>query len=226
LGAPVEKILILGGTKEAVALAAALVAAGHDVTTSLAGRTKEPVPLAGKLRIGGFGGAAGLATWLSENDITRLIDATHPFAKTISANAVLAADLAGVKLEIRTRKPWQQMPGDRWTMVSTLEQAAAILPPNATVLLALGKQYLSAFETRPDCHFIIRMVDPPEFPLPFARHQLLIGKPSSDWKEEAALLASHKVETIVCRNSGGDGAYAKIVAAREMGLPVVMIERG
>jgi precorrin-6A/cobalt-precorrin-6A reductase len=225
LGAPVEKILILGGTKEAVALAAALVAAGHDVTTSLAGRTKEPAPLAGRLRIGGFGGATGLATWLSENDITRLIDATHPFAKTISANAVLAADLSGVQLEIRTRKPWQQMPGDRWTMVNTLEQAAAILPPGGTVLLALGKQYLSAFEARRDCHFIIRMVDPPELPLPFPRHQLLIGKPSSDWKEEAALLASHKVETIVCRNSGGDGAYAKIVAAREMGLPVVMMER-
>ncbi len=225
LAAPVEKILILGGTKEAAALAAALVAAGCDVTTSLAGRTKEPAPLAGRLRTGGFGGPQGLAGYLLENSITRLIDATHPFARTISANAALAASLAGVRLEIHTRTPWRQGPGDRWTNVKTLEEAASILPPGAIVLLALGRQYLSAFGTRQDCHYIIRMVDPPETPLPFARHALVIGKPSADWKAEADLFTRYGIQTIVCRNSGGDGAYAKIVAARELGLPVVMMGR-
>lgn len=220
-----EKILILGGTREAAELARELASQGLDVTTSLAGRTKEPAPVEGKLRIGGFGGAEGLAAYLTKEDFTRVIDATHPFAKTISANAVKACDIAALPLDIRTRAPWQKQPGDLWTEVATLEDAAKALPQNARVLLALGRQYLDAFLKRTDCHFVIRMVDPPESALPFANHEILTAKPSSDPNEEAALFRSHAITHIVCRNSGGDGAYAKIVAARGMGLPVVMVGR-
>lgn len=223
-GSP-EKILILGGTKEAAELARELVATGLDVTTSLAGRTKEPAPLEGKVRIGGFGGAQGLAAYLQTEGITRVIDATHPFAKTISANAAKACDLAAVPLDIRTRAPWQKQPGDNWIEVATLEEAAVALPENARVLLALGRQYLDAFVARTDCHFVIRMVDPPDKPLRFASHDILTAKPSSDPAEEAALFREHAVTHIVARNSGGDGAYAKIVAARTIGLPVVMVGR-
>ena len=220
-----EKILILGGTREAAELARQLFGQGLDVTTSLAGRTKEPVPVEGSLRIGGFGGAEGLAAYLREEGVTRVIDATHPFAKTISANAVKACAIASVPLDIRTRAPWQKQPGDLWIEVATLEDAAAALPENARVLLALGRQYLDAFLDRVDCHFVIRMVDPPESPLAFASHEILTAKPSSDPDEEASLFRAHTITHVVCRNSGGDGAYAKIIAAREMGLPVVMVGR-
>ena len=220
-----EKILILGGTKEAAELARDLVAKGHDVTTSLAGRTKEPAPVEGKVRIGGFGGAEGLAAYLQAEGITRVIDATHPFAKTISANAEKACELAAVPLDIRTRAPWQKQPGDLWIEVATLEEAAAALPENARVLLALGRQYLDAFLTRTDCHFVIRMVDPPDKPLNFTSYVVLTAKPSSEPYEEAALLSEHAITHIVARNSGGDGSYAKIVAARTIGLPVVMVGR-
>mgnify|MGYP003621837187 CR=1 FL=1 len=220
-----EKILILGGTREAAELARELAAKGLDVTTSLAGRTKEPSPLEGKLRIGGFGGAEGLAAYLKTEGITRVIDATHPFAKTISANAVRACDLAGLPLDIRTRAPWERQPGDIWIEVTTLEEAAAALPENARVLLALGRQYLDAFLPRMDCHFVIRMVDPPETPLSFRSHVILTAKPSREPDGEAALFHAHTITHIVVRNSGGEGAYAKIVAARQMGLPVVMVGR-
>lgn len=220
-----EKILILGGTREAAELARELASQGLDVTTSLAGRTKEPTPVEGKLRIGGFGGAEGLAGYLKEEGFTRVIDATHPFAKTISANALKACETAALPLDICTRAPWQKQPGDLWTEVATLEEAANALPPNARVLLALGRQYLDAFFARTDCHFVIRMIDPPETPLAFRSHEILTAKPSADPDEEAALFRSHAITHIVARNSGGDGAYAKIVAARRMGLPVVMVGR-
>ena len=220
-----EKILILGGTKEAAELARDLVSKGHDVTTSLAGRTKEPAPVEGKTRIGGFGGTQGLAAYLKAEGMTRVIDATHPFAKTISVNAVKACEMAGLPLDIRTRAPWQKQPGDLWIEVATLEEAAAALPENARVLLALGRQYLDAFLTRTDCHFVIRMVDPPETPLNFRSYVVLTAKPSLNPDDEAALFSGHAITHLVARNSGGDGAYAKIVAARAMGLPVVMVRR-
>lgn len=221
---PGEKILILGGIKEAAALAETLVSKGFDVTTSLAGRTKEPMPVAGKVRIGGFGGAEGLARYMIENQISRLIDCTHPFARTISSNAKRASEISGVPIEIRTRAPWSQVHGDLWTTVSTLEEAADALKTGSRVLLALGKQHLAPFAARPDCHFVIRMVDAPEAQLNLGPHDIIIGKPSIHWQEEAHLMTNHKIGTIVCRNSGGEGAYAKIIAARELQLPVIILE--
>ncbi len=217
-----EKILILGGTREASDLAAELVAAGHDVTTSLAGRTREPAPIAGKTRIGGFGGADKLADYLRAGKFTQLIDATHPFATRISANAKRAAELAGVAFEQRTRSPWQRQPGDHWIEVASLEAARDILPSGASVLLAIGGQHLGAIAGRDDIHFVIRRVDPPDRPNAFANCDWVIGRPG-DVDDEIRLLRNKRITHIVCRNSGGDASYAKIEAARQLGIPVVIV---
>ena len=220
-----EVILILGGTKEAAELAERLL---HEkptarIISSLAGRTKEPAPVKGEVRIGGFGGAEGLATYLTRNAVTQLIDATHPFAKTISKNAQRAAKLAGVHLEVQQRQPWQKKPDDNWIEVPSLEAAQTAIPKNARVLLALGRQYIAPFSARDDVHFLIRMVDPPKSPLPFKNFTLELGRPG-DLGHETDLLKRQHVSHIVCRNSGGTGAYAKIEAARALGLPVILIE--
>ncbi len=224
------KILILGGTREAAELAADLVAEGHDVTTSLAGRTKEPEPLAGQTRIGGFSsgemdGAEGLACYLSKNGFTRLVDATHPFAMQISRNAVEAARLSGITFEVRRRPPWKRTEGDNWIEVDDLDASRDAIPAGARVLLALGSQHIDTFAARDDVHFIIRMVDQPERKLPLADHELVLGKPPADTASEIILLKSYGVTHIVCRNSGGKGAYAKIEAARSLGLPVIIVGR-
>lgn len=218
-------VLILGGTREAAELAAELIAEhpGWRVITSLAGRTREPAPVAGETRIGGFGGAEGLAAYLRAEGVTQLIDATHPFATQISANARAAAEMAGVPLDIRTREPWQRQPGDLWTEVASLDEARDAIPVGARVLLALGSQHIAAFAARRDVRFVVRMVDPPETPLDLPDHQLVLGKPGETAQQEAALLAKHAITHIVCRNSGGKGAYAKIEAARERRLPVIIL---
>jgi precorrin-6A/cobalt-precorrin-6A reductase len=219
-----ETVLILGGTKEAAALAAELVAAHPDwrVITSLAGRTKEPKPVAGEVRIGGFGGVEGLTEYLTGENITRLIDATHPFATQISANAKRAAALTNTPLEVRTRPPWQKQPGDNWLEFTSLEEARDALPPAARVLLALGSQHITPFATRADVHYVVRMVDAPDKPLPLPDYELVIGMPG-DVEAETALLRRHGITHIVCRNSGGEGAYAKIEAARRILVTVHLI---
>ena len=219
-----EKVLILGGTREAAELADQLVRKGHAVTSSLAGRTKEPKPVAGTIRIGGFGGPEGLAGYLAENNFNRLIDATHPFAVNISVNAKIASQTSGIPLEIHKRIPWEKQPGDLWLEVQTLEQARDVIPQNARVLLALGSQHIDLFKSRQDVFFLVRMVDTPAEPLPLPNHELLIGKPSSSWCEEKQLLEHHAITHIVCRNSGGKGAYAKITAARKAALEVIIVK--
>ena len=220
------KVLILGGTAEAKALAEQLAARG-DVTviTSLAGRTAHPVLPPGEVRIGGFGGAAGLTAYIRETGVTRIIDATHPFARRISENAIQAAAETGIALEHLVRPGWVSQRGDRWQEVSSLDEAARALPAGAIVFLALGRQYLDAFAARSDCRFVIRMVDAPAEPLPFADPVLILGKPSADPAREAELFAAHGITHLVCRNSGGASGYGKIAAAREMGLTVIILGR-
>jgi len=222
-----ETILILGGTREAAQIAAEFVRDHPDwrIITSLAGRTKEPKPVLGEVRIGGFGGAEGLADYLRTEGVTRLVDATHPFATQISRNAKQAAMAAGVRLETRMRPPWKKQDGDRWTEVASLEEACDAIPPHARVLLALGSQHIAPFAVRADVHFLVRMIDPPETPLALPDHELLLARPGETAGEEAALLEAHAITHIVCRNSGGEGAYAKIEAARNLKLPVFMIGR-
>jgi precorrin-6A/cobalt-precorrin-6A reductase len=220
-----DKVLILGGTREAAELAARLASEGHDVTTSLAGRTRDPKPVAGKVRTGGFGGAEGLASFLGNGGFTRLIDATHPFARQISANAEKAAAMSGVTFEKYAREPWQKQPGDNWIEVASLAQARDAIPSGARVLLALGSQHIAGFATRTDVRFVVRMVDPPTEPLALRDYELIAELPGKTPAQEAELLRNRNVTHIVCRNSGGSGAYAKIEAARELGLPVIIIAR-
>ncbi|WP_136656470.1 cobalt-precorrin-6A reductase [Nitratireductor sp. XY-223] len=225
LGIP-ETVLILGGTREAAALAARLTELGVSrVVTSLAGRTAAPERPSGELRIGGFGGVAGLADFLDREGFDLLVDATHPFAAVISHNAVAAAAKANVPVVALQRPSWKAADGDNWRPVASLDEACDAIPAAARAFLALGRQHIDGFAVRSDVHFILRMVDRPETALPFRSYDLVIGKPHLDPAKEAALLREHGVTHIVCRNSGGDGAYAKLLAARDLALPVIMIER-
>lgn len=220
-----RKILILGGTKEAAELAHDLINKGCDVTTSLAGRTKEPTPVEGKVRIGGFGGVKGLADYLRQHDIDLLIDATHPFAKQISENARQASAQTGIELDIRSRPPWKKQDGDHWLETSSLHEAMEKIPPGARVLLALGSQYIDIFAKRSDVFFLVRMVDQPVTPLSLPNHEILLGKPSLDWQTERDILLQNSISHILCRNSGGKGSYAKIEAARALSLPVIIVNQ-
>jgi len=221
-----QTVLILGGTREAAALARQLVADHPDrrVITSLAGRTLEPEPVAGELRVGGFGGPDGLADFIRRENVTRLIDATHPYARQISQNAREAAMLSGVPLDIRTRPPWQKQPGDRWIDVASETAAADAVPSGARVFLSLGRQHLAPFAKRDDLFFLLRMVDAPATPPPLTDQTLIIGKPGSALAE-TVLLRDHGITHVVSRNAGGTGAYGKIEAARKLRLPVIMIGR-
>lgn len=223
-----QKILILGGTKEALDLAKNLVEAGHDVTTSLAGVTNDPAPVAGKIRIGGFSkgfisGAMGLAEYLEDECIDLLIDATHPFAKQISENSKMAAKISGVPLEIKSRPPWVRQANDQWIEVEHIEDAVSAIPRGAKVFLALGSKHIDVFENRPDVDFLVRMVDEPDLPLRLAKHTLILGKPNTEMEHEKTLLLDHEITHVVCRNSGGTGSYAKIEAARALLIPVILI---
>ena len=218
------RLLVLGGTREAARLAELVGAAGHEVTVSLAGRTREPVPVAGTVRTGGFGGADGLAAYLRDHRIERLVDATHPFAGAISANAVRASEIARVPRVALHRPSWLALTGDDWTAVPSLEAAANALPSRCHALLALGRQHLAPFLARDDVRFTARMIEAPS-PEVAARMEVVRARPSAEWQKEASFLREREITHLVSRNSGGSGAYAKIEAARALGIPVVMIDR-
>lgn len=221
------RLLILGGTGEAAALAMRLARRpGFAITTSLAGRTQAPAAIPGKTRSGGFGGAAGLAHYLGENHIDLVIDATHPFAVGIARNAAEACAAAGVPRLVLSRPPWQPRADDRWVRVRGVEGAVAALPDlGQRVFLGIGRGDLEAFSGLAHIWFLVRLIDPPAEPLPLARHRVVLGRGPFAAEEEAALLEAHGITALVSKNSGGSATYGKIEAARRLGLPVVMIER-
>ncbi|MEU9246447.1 cobalt-precorrin-6A reductase [Streptomyces sp. NPDC048385] len=219
-------VLVLGGTAEARLLAAALsVRDGARVTTSLAGRVRHPRSPAGEVRIGGFGGVAGLADWLREHHVDALVDATHPFAETITANAAHAARVTGVPLVVLRRPGWRPGPGDDWHPVPSLPAAAAALPRfGPRVFLTTGRLGLSAFVHLTDRHFVVRSVEAPEPPLP--RHtEVLLARGPFTVADESALLQGNLIDVLVTKDSGGAATAAKLTAARELGLPVVVVRR-
>lgn len=218
-----KSILILGGTGEARALAGALFARGLDVTTALAGRTQSPRLPEGRVRIGGFGGAEGLAAFLAAEKFEWLVDATHPFAAQISANAVAAAEIAGIPLLRLTRPGWTQPPGAAWLPVADMAAAATALPHGARVLLTIGRQEVSAFFSRSDCTFIARVIDAPDT-VPEG-WKIITARGPFTRDEELALLRDEGITHLVSKNAGGDQTRAKIDAAHALGLPVVMVER-
>jgi precorrin-6A/cobalt-precorrin-6A reductase len=216
-------VLVLGGTGEARRLATALVAEGVDVVSSLAGRVADPVLPAGEVRVGGFGGADGLAAWLAEHGVGAVVDATHPFAATMTASAAGAARTTGVSLLRLQRPGWTAQPGDDWRWVDSLEGAAAAVAGFDCVFLTTGRQGLGAFAgLAAQC--LVRSVDPPEPPLPASTTVVLERGPFS-LDDELALLRQHSVEVVVTKDSGGSMTAAKLTAARELGIPVVLVRR-
>jgi precorrin-6A/cobalt-precorrin-6A reductase len=216
------RLLILGGTSEASALARHLAGRrGLEIVSSLAGRVAAPVLPPGAVRVGGFGGIEGLATYLIDEKIDAVVDATHPFAARMSANAAEACRRAGVPLLAFVRPAWTQQPTDRWHPVADMAAAADLC--RARVFLTVGRQELAPFAGS-GAWFLIRSIDPPDGPLP-AHYELLLKRGPFGLDDEIALLRDHRIDLIVSKNSGGPATYAKIEAARMLGLPVVMVER-
>lgn len=220
------RVLILGGTHEAFQLANQLAALGGvEFISSLAGRTREPRLPRGQVRTGGFGGVEGLARYLGEERITHLINATHPFAAQISANAVAAAEAAGIPLLRLLRPAWMARPDDRWVAARHAAEAAELCRrEGGRIFLTLGSGELDAFAGIHNAHFLVRMVDAPQ-QLPLSDYRVITARGPFSLQDESRLLAEHHIGLIVAKNSGGDATYAKLDAARRMGLPVVMIDR-
>jgi precorrin-6A/cobalt-precorrin-6A reductase len=223
----VPHVLILGGAGEARRLSERLVATSRlRVTLSLAGRTKSPLPQAGTVRTGGFGGADGLTVWLGENAVDIVVDATHPFAARISANAEAATRRTGVPLIVLERPVWRAIEGDVWIEAASIAESAALIGDKPkTAFLAIGRQDLAPFRAYPEHRYVVRSVDPvdPEDRMPNATYILDRG-PFTE-ADEIRLLEEKRVDIVVAKNSGGDATYAKIAAARALALPVVMVRR-
>lgn len=219
-------ILILGGTTEASALAGALARRGDRAVLSYAGRVAQPKAQPVPTRIGGFGGAAGLVDYLREERVTHLVDATHPFAARMSGNAVDAAARAGIPLIALTRPAWAEEPGDEWRHVPDIPAAVASLAgPRRAVMLALGRMHVGAFAAQPHHRYLLRFVDMPAVVPELPDHRLVVDRGPFDIEGDVALMRHHSIDLVVCKNAGGTGAQAKLIAARRLGVPVVMIDR-
>lgn len=222
-------VLILGGTAEAAALARALFEGHRDrleITTSLAGRTRAPAALPGQVRSGGFGGAASLANYLKDRHIAAVIDATHPFAAQISANAATACELAGVPRLVLSRPAWSAQPGDNWVYFDRVEAAAQGLSGfGRRAFLTVGVQELAPFAALADIWFLIRLIEMPAGPLPLPDSHIVTGRGPFTVEGERALMESHEIDVLVTKASGGAATAAKLEAARLLALPVVMVQR-
>jgi precorrin-6A/cobalt-precorrin-6A reductase len=221
------RVLILGGTSEATALARALADDPRfQATLSLAGRTRAPVPPPIPWRIGGFGGVDGLIAYLRAERIDALVDATHPFAEQITRHAEAAAGPTGVPLLVICRPPWQPSPGDHWTIVPDMPAAAKALGRTPRrVFLTIGQKDLSTFAAAPWHHYLIRSIDPPNPAALPTQAEVIAARGPFQEAAERQLLAQHRIDIIVTKNSGGTATAGKLVAARALGLPVVMVAR-
>jgi precorrin-6A/cobalt-precorrin-6A reductase len=221
------KILILGGTTEARQLAGELdTREGVKVTLSLAGRTTNPRAQGVPTRIGGFGGAEGLASFVRSEEIGLLIDATHPYADKISANAFRAAGETKVPFLALRRAPWEKHAGDDWTEAGSVTDAAQALGAKpARVFLTLGRKDIAPFAASPQHTYLIRSVDPIDPPLAVPDAIYVTARGPFGEAEDRALLEQHRIDIIVSKNSGGDASYGKIAAARSLAIPVVMVRR-
>jgi precorrin-6A/cobalt-precorrin-6A reductase len=219
-----KRVLILGGTEEGRELARRLAREGYEVITALSGATSAPLPIDGRTRTGSFGGSAGLAQFLRREGIELLVDATHPFALNISSNALAAAHACGIALLRLERPAWRAETADRWTMVKDLAEAAQCTPKSARVFLTTGHRQLKAFIERPDLGGIIRTIEKPKEQLP-AQWTLVLSRPPFTVEGEISLLRSHQISLLVSKNSGGEQTMAKLMAARQLHVPVIMVER-
>lgn len=224
-----SRLLILGGTAEAAALARAAAAAfgGRvETITALAGRTRDPAALPGRLRSGGFGGALGLAGYLAAERIAVVVDATHPFAETISEHARAACDAAKLPRLVLARQRWRSRRGDRWIEVDDVAGAAqALARRGGRAFITVGAKELGAFAGLDDVFCLVRLIEPPATPLPLADHAVIAGRGPFTIAAEKRLLADHRIDVVVSKASGGAATRAKITAARQLGLPAIMVRR-
>lgn len=219
------KTLLLAGSGEARQVARALAEAGAEVLASIAEAPRDPRPLPVPTRKGGFGGADGFLKVLKDQGISRVLDATHPFAHRITDRSARLCAEAGVPYLQLLRPPWVAGPGDNWQKIGSEAEAANFVPPGATVFLATGRQGLEGFANLAGREVICRQIVSAPGQFPFAGGRFLVGHPPFSVAEEVALFQELGVDVLVIRNAGGTGAMAKLVAARQLGLPVLMLAR-
>lgn len=219
-----RRVLILGGTAQARALADLLSKAGYDPVTSLAGVTQRPGDRAGEMRSGGFGGAEGLSRYVAAERFCALVDATHPFATVISNYAKETAERSGVPLLRLERPAWTPERGDRWVEVVNNFTAVNAIPAAARVLLTIGRKEVLPYFARPDISGIARMIEPVDFEVT-GNWRILLARPPFSVDEELHLLSDNAISHLVTKNSGGEETHAKLVAARMRGIGVIMIRR-
>ena len=218
-------VLLLAGTSEAQQIAQSLSEQGISAIASLAGATRAPRDIGIPTRIGGFGGAAGFRKFLSENSISAVLDATHPFAARISHRSAEICAHLGLPYCQVLRPCWTQEPGDQWTHIQDEAEAALHINPGETVFLATGRQTLDRFENLSQCRLICRQIDPPDRPFPFANGAFLVGRPPFPVEDEKELFTRLGIDWLVVKNAGGAASKTKLTAARELGLRVAMIAR-
>ena len=216
-------LLILGGTGEARQIAEALV--GNDAVVSLAGATRAPAKMPLPTRMGGFGGDAGFRQFLNEQQISAVLDATHPYAhRTTERTARICRELDLPYLHY-LRPPWMPADGDRWTEIAREDDAAAHVRKGSTVFLGTGRQTLERFANLAGCRVICRQIDPPDRPFPFEGGEYLIGRPPFSVADETMLFRQLGVDWLIVKNAGGAASGTKLTAARDLGIPVLMIAR-
>jgi len=222
-----DKVLLLGGTLEAALLSRRLaVDPSVELIVSLAGRVAALPDLPGRVRVGGFGGAEGLRDFLRAEGITRVIDATHPFAAAISAHAAQACAALGILLQRVERPQWCRHPGDRWHWADDMGMAARMAAAlGRRVLLTVGKGPLAPFARHGGPDYVIRLIDPPKASLGFRRAAIVLGRGPFTLKDEVALMRRFSVDLLVSKASGGPATEAKLAAARMLDVPVVLVKR-
>jgi precorrin-6A/cobalt-precorrin-6A reductase len=219
------RVLILGGTTEARALAARVAELPDiDAVLSLAGRTRAPEPQPIATRIGGFGGIDGLCAYLQTAGIERVIDATHPFAEQMSRHAAAARARLGIPLLRLTRTPWQQEAGDKWAEVTDIDEAVRVLGVTPRrIFLTIGRLGLGAFAAAPQHFYLVRTIDPPDEIAALPNHRLILARGPFAVEDEEQLMREARIDVLVTKNSGGPATYGKMLAARGLGLPAIVI---
>ncbi len=219
------KIIIFGGTKEAREIAQQLDDLGHNIVLSLAGRTSNPKrPKNIKINIGGFGGEQKLSEYFKANNFDLILDITHPYAQNISNQIVKAASLSNKKLMRFKRQIWQKSTAIDWQDFNSIEQAIKQLPVKAIAFITTGHKHLELLQTRPDCKFIVRLIEKPKTTLD-SNCSIIISKPPYDFEQEISLMKNHNITHLISKNSGSNQTKAKIEVANKLGVDIFMIQR-
>lgn len=217
-------ILIFGGTGEARELAARLVALGHDVTSSLAGRTQEPIEPEGAVRIGGFGDMPRLCTYLRDESFDTIVDATHPFAEKMPGTIVAACQTLDLPLIRLCRPQWTKPEGANWVDIANVNEVRNHIPDDAILLVTTGHKALGELALPSSCTRIIRLIEQPDY-IATDKDRIILDRPPYSIDGELALMREYGVTHLLSKNSGGDQTRAKIDAAAQLGIPTFMVRR-